>query len=484
MNVRYIVSRLGVLLWILAVGMVPSLIMSLVLRESDVDAFIKSIIVTVALALASRAYRPQSSDFYARDGHALAGFGWLVVSLCGALPFLFSESFPTFADAIFESVSGFTTTGATTVRDVDALPRGLIFWRAFTHWMGGLGFLILMLALMPSTRANGLYILKAESSGPAMDKFVPKTRQMAGILYIIYLTLTALLISLMLLGGMDAFDAVVHAFGAVSTGGFGAYSNSIGAFDSAYFDWVFIIFMFLSGVSFTLFYALFKRHFKAVLHDQELRLYASVVLIAAAAITLNTYMTGTYQSVSEAIRRSTFAVSSIVTTTGYTTADFSVWPTTSRLILLVLMLLGASAVSTSGGLKMIRVLILWKAARNEVHRLLHPRSVQAVKLNGRNIDDDVLSGTLMYFAIYIALLILLTLIVSLDGMDMTTTFSAALSCLSNIGIGLDGVGPLGSFAQLSSLSKLSLSLGMLVGRLEIYPVLIFCTRSVWNRGTI
>ncbi|MDR1570154.1 MAG: TrkH family potassium uptake protein [Oscillospiraceae bacterium] len=484
MNIRYIINRLGILLWILAVGMLPSLVMSIVYNESDVDAFVKSIAVIVTLALGTLAFKPRTAQFYARDGHALAGFGWIVVTLCGAMPYFFSDSFATFADAIFESASGFTTTGASVLLDIDNMPRGIIFWRSFTHWMGGLGFLILMLAILPSTRANGLFILKAESSGPSMDKFVPKIRQLASILYIIYIIITLLLISMLLLGGMSAFDAVVHAFGAVSTGGFSSYSLNIGAFNRPYFDWVFIIFMLASGVNYGLYYALFQKNFKSVFKDQELRLYGGIALTAASVIALDTFLRGVYPSIGETIRKALFAVSSILTTTGYSNADFNLWPTLSKSVLLLLMLFGACAVSTSGGFKLIRVLILYKAGRREIDRLIHPRSVRAVTINGRIVDDDVLSGTLVYFALYISLLILLTLVVSLDGESLVTTFSAALASLSNIGIGLDAVGVSGTFANLSSLSKISLSLGMIVGRLEIYPVLIFCARATWKRAAL
>ncbi|MDR2505107.1 MAG: TrkH family potassium uptake protein [Oscillospiraceae bacterium] len=482
MNTNFIARKLGVLLLILAIGMTAPLAVSIIHRDGDADAFIKSIVIIAAFAFATLPFKQKSGNVYARDGAALTGLGWMAVVLLGALPYQFSGRFVSFADCFFESASGFTTTGATIIENVELMPHGIIFWRSMTHWMGGMGFLVLMLALMPSTRANGLHILRSESSGPGIEKFVPKVRSLARILYLIYITITVIIFVLLLLGGLNVFDALIHAFGAASTGGFSNRAASVGAFKSAYVEWVLIAGMLFSGINFALYYALLHGKVKTILKNTELRVFLIIVVVSAGLIVLNIAASGMLDSVGNGIRSSLFSVVSIITTTGYATADFALWPTASRLILLILMLLGACAVSTAGGLKIIRVIILWKAGRRETMKLIHPRTARPVSIDGKTVDDDVVTSTVVFFTVYIAALILTALIISFDGQSMTTTFSASLSALSNIGLALDKAGPTGSFAIFSARSKVTLAIAMLVGRLEVFPLLMLFTKQSWSRA--
>lgn len=483
MNFRMILKSLGIVLFIEAGCMVPSLLVSLIYGQEDTKAFLISILVLIPVGLGMRRIKTVTTNIYARDGFAIVALGWLLVSVFGALPFILSGAIPSVMDALFESVSGFSTTGASILNNIEALPKGILFWRSFTHWMGGMGVLILMLAVLPSVKANTLHIMKAESTGPSPGKFVPKIGQVAKILYLIYVTLTAVEVILLLTGGMSLYDSLIHAFGTAATGGFSNKNASVAAFNSAYIDIIITIFMLLFGVNFSLYYAIFKGNIRSILRDEELRFYIGTIAAAILLITLN--INGkAFHSLGETVRYSAFQVTSIITTTGYATADFNLWPVFSQCVLLMLMFIGASAGSTGGGIKCLRVILLFKVIKREIIKIVHPRSVHTVKINGRVVDEETLSGIMAFFFLYIFISVASVLIISLNGKDLVSSTTAVIASVGNIGPGLGIVGPMGNYADFSPISKAVLSLCMIVGRLEIYPLLLLCTPTFWKRVNI
>lgn len=483
MNFRMILKSLGMVLLIEAACMVPSLVVSLIYRQNDTQAFLISILILLAVGLFLQRIKPTTTDIYARDGFAIVSLAWIFLSLFGTMPFIISGSIPSFVDALFETTSGFSTTGASILTEVENLPRGILFWRSFTHWVGGMGVLVLMLALVPSVKANTIHILQAESPGPNPGKLVPKMGQTVKILYLIYFVLTSVLVVCLLLAGMPLFESLIHAFGTAGTGGFSAKNVSIGYYGSVTIDVIITVFMLLFGVNFSLYYQSIKGNLRSSLRDAEFRFYLGIVLTSIVLITLNIYGS-VFDSLLESIRHSAFQVSSIITTTGYATTDFNLWPSFSKSILVLLMFIGASAGSTGGGLKCMRILLLIKAARREIVRIIHPRSVYAVKLGGKVVDEETLSGVIMFFFTYIFIFVISVLIVSLDGKDLISNFTAVTSSISNIGPGLGIVGPMGNFSEYSILSKLVFSFCMLAGRLEIFPVLLLLAPTSWKRVNI
>lgn len=483
MNYKMIFKSIGTVLCVEAVCMVPSLIVALIYGGGDAKAFVISILVTVAVGLALMIIKPKTTDIYTRDGFAIAGLGWISITVFGALPFVISGAIPSAVDAIFESASGFSTTGASILKNVEAAPKGILFWRSFTHWIGGMGVLILMIALIPSAKPSNLHILKAESPGPNPGKFVPKIGQSTKILYLIYMGLTAIQIIFLLAGGMPLYDTLIHTFGTAGTGGFSSRNASVGAYGSLYIEMVITVFMFLFGVNFSLYYIALRGNVGASLRDEELRFYFGTVAMSILLITINIHGS-IYPSLGESLRYSSFTVSSIITTTGYATTDFNLWPWFSKSIIYLLMLIGASAGSTGGGVKCIRILLLLKIAKREITKIAHPRVVQTVKLNGQIVDEEALSGILTFFFLFITVFIISVLAVSIEGQDFVTTTSAVISALSNIGPGLGLVGPAGNYSGFTDFSKIILSLDMIVGRLEIYPILLLFFPSFWKHNTI
>lgn len=483
MNFRMIFRSLGIVLFIEAGCMVPSLLVSLIYGREDIMPFLISIFILLSAGSLLRCIRTVTTNFYVRDGFAIVALGWLLVSVFGALPFIVSGAVPSVMDALFESVSGFSTTGASILTDVEVLPKGILFWRSFTHWMGGMGVLILMIAILPSVKANTFHIMKAESPGPSPGKFVPKIGQVAKILYAIYITLTALEVVFLLAGGMSLYDSLIHAFGTAATGGFSSRNASVAAFDSVFIDIVITVFMLLFGVNFALYYAVLKGNLKSALRDEELRFYMFTVMAATVLIVFN--ISGkVFPSVGEAVRYSAFQVSSLITTTGYATADINLWPVFSQCILLLLMFTGASAGSTAGGIKCVRVILLFKIIKREMYKIIHPRSVYTVKINGKMVDEEVLSGIMAFFFFYILIFAVAVLLVSLNGKDMISSVTAVVASMGNIGPGLGVVGPMGNYAGFSVMSKAVLSVCMIIGRLEIYPILLLCTPAFWKRVNI
>ena len=418
--------------------------------------------------------------FGAKEGLVCVSVSWMAMSILGCLPFVFSGAIPSYVDALFETISGFTTTGSSILSDVEALPRGILYWRSFTHWVGGMGVLVFLLAVSPGDGGKGftMHLLRAESPGPDVGKLVPKMKSTAMILYVIYIALTVINFVFLLLGGMDWLEALCTAFGTAGTGGFGTRNDSMAGF-SPYIQNVTTIFMFLFGVNFSCYYLLLLKNWRSVLKDEELRFYIGLAVACAALIAFN--IRDLYGTWEEAIRHAAFQVSTIMTTTGFATTDFDLWPTFSRSILMLLMMVGACAGSTGGGFKIARLLLIFKSLRRNIRKILQPRKVQVVRINGKVVDETVLDNANAYLAAYVVIIVLCILVISLDGFSVETNLTATLACFNNIGPGLDAVGPTCNFSAFSNLSKLVLSIAMLAGRLEIFPILVLCSRSTWRR---
>jgi trk system potassium uptake protein TrkH len=475
-----IFKSLGIVIGIEALCMVPSLIVSLIYAQQDFRAFIYSILITTVVAILMYRIKVKTSNFYARDGFAVVALAWILLSLFGSLPFLISGSIPSPVNAFFESVSGFSTTGSTILEDIEILPRGILFWRSFTHWIGGMGVLVLTLAVLPSVGAGSFHIMKAEATGPSTEKLVPKLGQTAKILYAIYTVMTTIQVILLLLAKMPLYDALIHAFGSAGTGGFSIKNLSVGAYGNIAAEIIITVFCFLFGINFSLYFQLLKGNLRNFFRDEEFRFYTGTVIIATIVIAIQLIANGIY-TIGESFRHSSFQVVTIITTTGYSTTDFNLWPSFSKLILIILMFFGASAGSTGGGMKCIRIVMLLKVARREVAKIIHPRAIHTVKSGGRVVDEQTLSETSAYFFIYFLIFTVSILFISLDGKDLATTVTSVIAAISNIGPGLEAVGPMGNFSDFSGLSKLVLSFCMIAGRLELIPMLILFSPQSWRK---
>ncbi len=483
MNHRMILRLICDILRVEAICLVPSIGISLYKGEkSAVFGLAISAVLSGVLSLSTYLFRPKSREIGAREGFLSVGLCWIAVSALGALPFVLSGAIPHFIDAFFETISGFTTTGASILTDVEAMPMGLLYWRSFTHWLGGMGVLVFLLAVVPMGKGKNslLYVMRAESPGPQVDKLVPKLQNSAKILYAIYIVLTVVQIILLLIGGMPFFDSITTAFGTAGTGGFGIKGDSLAGY-SHYLQTVCTVFMALFGVNFSIFYLLLLRQFSRVLHNQELWTYLGVMLGSTALITWN-ILPQFGGNVLESLHHAAFQVSSIMTTTGFATVDFNLWPTLSKTVLVVLMVLGACAGSTGGGIKVARMVLLSKAGHRGIKRMLRPRSVAQVHVDGQLASEDMIQNAYSYLSMYCAIILASLLLISIDGFSLETNITAVLACLNNIGPGLDMVGPTGNFSQFSWFSKLILSFDMLVGRLEIFPMLILFVPSAWRKS--
>ena len=485
MNYKMMGRFLAQILVIEAVFMIPALCISLYCGDPmAVRGFLYSIMIGGSIAGGLYLIcRGAPSAFYAKEGMVCVGASWIVLSLIGCLPFYISREIPSYVDAFFEIVSGFTTTGASIVPEVEKLSKGILYWRSFSHWVGGMGVLVFLLAIAPSgDRGQGftMHLLRAESPGPDVGKLVPKMRTTAAILYIIYIGMTILNVILLVIGDMPLFEAICHAFGTAGTGGFGIKNDSLSSY-SPYLQNVTTIFMILFGVNFSCYYLLLLRQFRSVFRDEELRTYFGIILGSILLIVLDLFLRGYYSTLGETIRHAAFQVGSIITTTGYATTDFDLWPSFSKTILLCLMVVGASAGSTGGGLKVARLLLLIKGIRRNIRQMLNPRKVEVVRNNGNIVDERILANTNAYLSAYVLILFAIFAVISLDGFSTGTNFSAALCTFNNIGPGLEAVGPTCNFSAYSSISKLVLSWGMLAGRLEIFPMLVLFSRNTWKR---
>ena len=484
MNKRAISIYIGYLLFVEGVFMLPALVIATYYKElPSVKGFAITTVILLILAVLLIRQKRSDAGVYAREGFVTVSLGWILISLFGALPFYISGAIPSFLDCWFETVSGFTTTGASILTNVEALPMGLLYWRSFTHWLGGMGVLVFMLAVAPLARGSGetFHLLRAESPGPSVDKLAPTMRHTTRILYSIYIVLTLLQIVLLLLGGMPLFDSVVHTFGTAGTGGFSIKNASIGAYDSAYLQAVIGVFMALFGINFSVYYLMLLRQFRAAFRNEELRFYIGIMLVTTAVIAVDILPQYAGLGTGKAVLDSFFQVSSIMTTTGYATVNFDQWPQLSRYLLMLLMIIGASAGSTGGGVKVSRLIILWKAAKSQMQTMLRPRAIRPVRMDGKPLQENVVRGTYAFTAVYAAICFVSILVLALDNRSMDTTITAVLSCINNIGPGLGMVGPAGNFSFFSPLSKIVLSFDMLLGRLEIFPMLLLFMPSVWRR---
>ncbi len=482
MNYKMMARVNALILIIEAAFMLPALLISLYDGTLvTAAAFGKSMLLIAAVALLLYLFsRNAKHGFYAREGLVCVGFCWITLSLAGCVPFYLSGEIPHYIDALFEIVSGFTTTGSSIATDVEGFSRGVLYWRSFSHWLGGMGVLVFLLAIIPlSGRNEGftMHLLRAESPGPSVGKLVPRMKKTAMIMYVMYVLLTVVNVIFLLIGKMPLFDAICTAFGTAGTGGFGIKADSMASY-SPYLQNVCTVFMLLFGVNFSCYFLLILRRFKGVFQDEELRLYLGLFAGSTALIAWNIH--NMYPTIGESIRHAAFQVASIMTTTGFASTNFELWPSFSKGIILCLMVIGACAGSTGGGFKCIRVLLILKILRRNVRQLLHPQKVQAIRVNNHVLNEKLLTNTNAYLAAYVIILVLSFLIVSLDNFTVTTNFSAVLSCFNNIGPGLDTVGPMGNFAGFSDLSKLVLIFDMLAGRLEIFPILVLFSRSTWT----
>ncbi len=482
MNYRMMGKFISRILVVEVVFMLPALLISIYHQEEKtIFGFLTGMVITLATALLLFLLcRKARKGFYAREGLVCVGASWIVMSLLGCLPFYFSGEIPHFVDALFETVSGFTTTGASILPEVETLSMGNLYWRSFTHWLGGMGVLVFVLAIgRGREKSDGytMHLLRAESPGPKVEKLVPKMKDTAKILYFIYVFLTIINVFFLLLGKMPLFDAVCTAFGTAGTGGFGIRNDSIAGY-SPYLQNVCTVFMMLFGVNFSCYYLLAIRQVKSVFKDEELRFYLGTALASILLITWN--VRGFYTTVEEAFRHAAFQVASIMTTTGFATTDFDLWPSFSKAILLGLMIVGACAGSTGGGFKCGRTLLLIKSLRRNVRQILHPRKVQVVRVNGQMVTEKVLDNTNAYLAAYAFIIVFSFIVISIDGFSPMTNFSAVMACFNNIGPGLESVGPTCNFGDYGLLSKSLLIVDMLAGRLEIFPILILFSRSTWS----
>lgn len=462
--------------------LLPPTIVSLIYKDGDFSAFLYTILLILFFAIPMMLVKPQNNNIFPKDGFAIVALGWLLISLFGALPFYFSGAIPSFVDAFFESSSGFTTTGSTLLSEIENLPRGILFWRSFTVWVGGMGILVLTIALLPSMGMGSMQIMKAESPGPIVGKIVPRLGTSAKILYGIYLGLTLVQILLLILAGMPIYDAFLHAFGTLGTGGFSNKNLSISHYNNVLIDVIVTVFMVLSGINFSLYYFILKGNFKSFFKDQELRLYLIIMGSSILLITFDLLFHGYYDSTATAFRYSGFQIASIMTSTGYATADFNLWPIFSKVILLMLMFLGGCAGSTAGGIKLSRILIGFRSFKYSFKRIIHPNACYVVRFNGKKVDEQTVLNVTTYFFAYFFVFLIGTLIISLNNFDMTTTVSSVVTTLNNIGPGLELIGPMGNFSSFSDLSKVTFSLLMLIGRVEIYPILLLLVPELWKRN--
>ncbi len=479
MNLKIVFYYMGWVLNIEAILMLLPCITSLIYGDGILPYFLIVMAICVVLGWIMAHDKPENTVFYAREGFLTTALTWVSLSIMGALPFWFSRQIPSLVDAIFETVSGFTTTGASILNDIEAMSPSLLMWRSFTHWVGGMGILVFVLAILPMAGGNSMYIMRAESPGPSVGKITPKINDTAKILYEIYLFMTLAEMVLLCVGGMPLFDSMTTAFGTAGTGGFAVKNISIAYYDNAYLQGVITVFMLLFGVNFNVYYLITIKRFKDAYHCEEVRAYLGIVAVSIILIMINTF--SMFPTLTNAFRHVSFTVATIMTTTGFATVDFDQWPQFSKAILVGLMFIGACAGSTGGGMKVSRFIIWFKQAKSEISSLLHPRSVKVIRTEGKAVGSDVLRSVDAYLIMYIIVFAVSFLIVSLDNFDYATTFTSIAATINNIGPGLGGVGPTQNYADFSVLSKIVLMFDMLAGRLEVFPMLILFAPSTWHK---
>ncbi len=480
MNFKIVLKTVGRLLWAEAALLTLPLFVSLYYKENLFHIYLIVIGLLLLTGTLMNLPKPEKRTVYAREGFVIVSLSWILVSFFGALPFIFSGEIPSLIDAMFEVVSGFTTTGATILADVECISKSLLFWRSFTHWLGGMGIIVFVLAFMPQKDMQSMHIMRAEVPGPSVGKLVSKTAVTARILYIIYAVLTIAQIIALVCCDMPLFDSVTTAFSTAGTGGFSIKNASIGAYNSLPIEIVTTIFLIIFGVNFNIYYLILIKQFKRAFKSEELWSYLGIIAASTIAITLN--ITSVVGSMGTALRQASFQVASIITTAGFATADFSTWPTLSQFIVVLLMLCGACAGSTGGGLKVGRIIILVKTAIRELRRAINPRRVKSIKLDGAIVEKDIITTTSIYFVIYMFILGFSTLLLTFDNIDMTAATTSVISCINNIGPGLSSTAMISHFAEFTDFSKIVLTLDMLIGRLEIFPMIILFLPSTWKKS--
>ena len=477
MNYSMILYILGHLLKVESIFLLLPSVTGLIYRETEGRSFFVVALLTFVLGSLMTLKQPKSRHLYTKDGSVTVALGWIVLSIFGALPFVLCGDIPFYVDALFETISGFTTTGSSILNDVEALSHASLMWRSFTHWVGGMGVFVLILSLLPLLGGSTMQLMKAESPGPSVDKFVPKVKDTAKLLYSIYIVITLAQILCLLLSGMPLFDTLTLTFGTVGTGGFGVKNDSLASYTALQQN-IITVFMLISGINYSAYFLIISKKIGEALRMEEVRWYFGIVLASVAVITLNTLPL--YSGIAETLRHAFFQVGSIVTTTGFSSTDFNLWPELSKTILVLLMIMGACAGSTAGGFKISRLLILIKSIKIELSGMIHPHEVKKIRMDGHVVKPEVLRSAHVYLIIYWSFFLLSVLLISIDNFDFTTNFTAVAATFNNIGPGLNGVGPVSNFSCYSVFSKFILMSGMLVGRLELYPIIIFMMPSTWK----
>ncbi len=472
--IRYI---LGSVLKIEAALMLFPFVVSIFYQEKEGLSFLLVALISGIPGILLTVKKPQNQVFYLKEGCIITSLSWILLSIVGALPFVLTGEIPSFTDALFETISGFTTTGASILLDVEALSYTSIFWRSFTHWIGGMGVLVFLMAIVPLSGGSNIHLMKAESPGPSVGKLVPKMRQTARLLYLIYMGLTIVEIILLLIGGMSLFDSLTLTFGSVGTGGFGIKNSSCAEY-SPYVQWIITIFMIVSGINFNAYYLIAFRQFKKAFSMEEVRAYLGIILVAAGIIFSELVQTS--MNAADALRHALFQVGSIITTTGYSTADFNEWTGVSKTILVFLMFIGACAGSTGGGIKVSRFITVFKTIGKEISSYIHPRSIKKIKMDGKPIEHEIIRATNVYFITFIVIFSISLFIISWEEKDLVTNFTAVAATLNNIGPGLELVGPAQNFGHFTALSKYVLMFDMLAGRLELFPMLLLFVPTIWK----
>lgn len=479
MNTKLVFKLNGYILLFDAIAMLIPGIVALIYGESAGYAFIPAILISLVIGIPLVLLKPKTKAFFAREGLVTVALAWIMMSIVGALPFFFSKEIPNFIDCVFETASGFTTTGATILNNVEALSNCMLFWRSFTHWIGGMGVLMFVMAIAPLAGGNNMQLIRAESTGPQVEKILPKASLNSMLLYGIYIGLTLLQFIFLLFGGMPIFDAITTAVATAGTGGFGIKNSSLAGY-STYIQGVVTVFMILFSINFNMYFLIVARRFKSVFKNQELRLFFTVVITAIVLITLN--ISGMFDNILSALHHAAFTVASIISTSGFATVDFNLWPEFSKIILFALMFIGGCAGSTGGGIKVSRILILLKALKREFVSMIHPKSVKTITINGRKLDDESVRRVYAYIICFAAVFFASLLIVSLDKFNFETNVTAIAATINNIGPGFATVGPMGNFADFSILSKIVLTIDMICGRLELFPILILLMPHTWKRN--
>lgn len=462
--------------------LLPALVAIIYGEYEEISGFLITAVISAVIGVGLYLQSPKNTEFYAKEGLMVIGLVWLSWSLIGALPFYFSGEIPRYVDCFFETASGFTTTGATILTDIEAMSKGMLFWRAFTHWIGGMGVLVFAMAIVSVSDRNAIHLMRAEVPGPSVSKLVPRGVRNAEILYGIYIVLCVIEFVMLLAGGMPVYDSMIHTFSTAGTGGFSCKNASIGAYNSAYIEWVITVFMLLFSLNFNMYYFLIARKFSAVVKNSEWKVFLAIVIAGVACLTFS--IRGLYPTFSGALRAAAFQTASIISTTGFGTADFDLWGGFSKTVIIALMIIGACAGSTGGGLKVSRVMIMAKSAVRNVREMIRPHSVSNVKLDGKVVEEETVRMVSGYIIVYIAIIGISLLLVGLNNLSFEESFSSVITCINNVGPGFGTLGPVGNFSALSDLSKIVLSLDMLLGRLELFPILLLFVPSMWRRKFI